>query len=319
MIIFLDLESMAPIYTGVFHLSAVKVDKDGTLIDKKDRFFMVDNVLTNIHNLTQQSLSEKSGGINFRRIGKSLIEWLHNSELIIVYDKSKIIEVLNRELPTHIHGIHDLHWRCLKTSWQEYSKSNHIIALKDKNSIIKNYLEFLNIEPDEVDVYTESIFNHFLDLPDSRWTIGAMMNIWQAELTHAQNKTPRCQKCKAIYRFYHIDIRGGYECWKCQKAMNVILIYNQEDDIPISEDCPICSEMAYSRPKSLIPLAEQQGVILEERYNKTMNSRYIMHICPHCKAHQGDYHIVEDMHQSPTFIKRINGRYCRFCDDWNFE
>lgn len=58
-------------------------------------------------------------------------------------------------------------------------------------------------------------------------------------------------------------------------------------------------------PKSLIPFAKEYGVQLEECYSKVIESKYVMHICTHCKMHQGDYYVVEGNGQQTDLIRRM--------------
>ncbi|MGE7056910.1 hypothetical protein ACQKI4_30595, partial [Paenibacillus glucanolyticus] len=67
----------------------------------------------------------------------------------------------------------------------------------------------------------------------------------------------------------------------------------------------LISDLAYNKPKSLIPFAKEYGVHLEERYSKVTQSMYVMHICPHCKMHQGDNYVVEDNEQKTDLVRRM--------------
>ncbi|ASA23424.1 hypothetical protein [Paenibacillus donghaensis] len=104
---------------------------------------------------------------------------------------------------------------------------------------------------------------------------------------------------------WEVDIRSGYQCWECKKTMSIFLMFNPEIEHDFRNRCPIISDLSYSKPKSLIPFAKGFGIILEDRYSKTISSKYIMHICPHCKMHQGDYQIVEDNEQKTQLEQRI--------------
>ncbi|QCT04372.1 hypothetical protein E6C60_3664 [Paenibacillus algicola] len=102
-----------------------------------------------------------------------------------------------------------------------------------------------------------------------------------------------------------VDIRSGYQCWKCKKMMNIFLLFNPEVENELRHGYPIISDLAYSKPNSLIFLANEYGIQLEERYSKMTESKYVMHICPHCKMHQGDNYVVEDNEQETVLIKSI--------------
>lgn len=87
--------------------------------------------------------------------------------------------------------------------------------------------------------------------------------------------------------------------------MNLFLMFNPEIENELRKGCPIIGNVAYSKPKSLIPFAKEHGVKLEERYSNLTGSMYAMHICPHCKMHQGDNYVVEDNEQKTDLIKRM--------------
>ena len=104
---------------------------------------------------------------------------------------------------------------------------------------------------------------------------------------------------------WEVDIRSGYQCWKCKNMMNILLMFNPEIENELRNGYPIISDLAYSKPNSLIPFAKEYGVHLEERYSKVTESMYVMHICPHCKMHQGDNYVVEDNEQKTDLVRRI--------------
>ncbi|WP_372661246.1 hypothetical protein [Cohnella sp.] len=112
------------------------------------------------------------------------------------------------------------------------------------------------------------------------------------------NQYPECFE-------WEVDIRSGYQCWKCKKSMPIFLMFNPEVENELRDGYPIISDLAYSKPSSLIPFAKEYGVLLEERSSKVTESKYVMHICPHCKMHQGDNYVVEDNEQETVLIKKI--------------
>ncbi|MCY8807031.1 hypothetical protein MOE15_00540 [Bacillus atrophaeus] len=107
---------------------------------------------------------------------------------------------------------------------------------------------------------------------------------------------------------WDIEIRDRYVCWKCKNNMKIILMYKPEKEYTYKDVIPIISECSYSKPDSIIPLAKKYGVLLEKRYSKFVNDKYIMHICPNCNMHQGDNFVVEDNHQRTQLLKQ-----CRIC------
>lgn len=87
--------------------------------------------------------------------------------------------------------------------------------------------------------------------------------------------------------------------------MNKFLIFNPEVENELRDGYPIISDLAYCKPKSLIPFAKEYGVQLEERYSKVTESKNVTHICRHCKMHQGDNYVVEDNEQETVQIRRM--------------
>lgn len=122
-----------------------------------------------------------------------------------------------------------------------------------------------------------------------------------------------CNRCSGPLGQWEIEIRDEYRCWKCAQFMQILLVFRRGSR---DSGIPTISELAYRRPTSLIPLASEHGVLLERRYSRTMEDRYIMHICPHCKAGQGDNFVVEDLHQETRLVKVFPATSCRNCNTW---
>lgn len=119
---------------------------------------------------------------------------------------------------------------------------------------------------------------------------------------------------------WEIDIRSGYECWKCKKQMDIFLLFNPELENELREGYPLVSNLAHCKPKSLIPFANSMAIKMEERYSQTIEVNCVMHICPHCGMHQGDYHVVEDNHQKTTLIKSMKIKFYNDTSTWrNFN
>ncbi|MCY8860344.1 hypothetical protein [Bacillus inaquosorum] len=108
---------------------------------------------------------------------------------------------------------------------------------------------------------------------------------------------------------WDIEIREGYKCWNCKKDLNIMLMFNPEKIYDDRHEVPVISECSYNKPDSILPIAEKFGVKLENRYSKTVNQKYIMHICPHCNMHQGDHSVVEDNHQKTKLLHQFRTRY----------
>ncbi|UOK62226.1 hypothetical protein MT997_28570 [Paenibacillus sp. OVF10] len=104
---------------------------------------------------------------------------------------------------------------------------------------------------------------------------------------------------------WDVEVRTGYKCWSCKGEMDILLLFNPEVINELREGYPVISDLAYSKPSTMIELANRFGVKLQERFSKMTGDKYVMHICPHCNSHQGDYHVVEDNHQNTTVSKTI--------------
>lgn len=115
---------------------------------------------------------------------------------------------------------------------------------------------------------------------------------------------------------WEVDIRSGYQCWSCKKPMNIMLVFNPETENELREGYPIVSDLAYNKPPSMIFFAKQNGIKLQERFSKTINEKTIMHICPHCNMHQGDYHVVEDNHQETELVSTLKIKFDRNKKTW---
>ncbi|WP_218231159.1 exodeoxyribonuclease X C-terminal domain-containing protein [Paenibacillus chitinolyticus] len=114
---------------------------------------------------------------------------------------------------------------------------------------------------------------------------------------------------------WEVDIRSGFECWKCKKPMNVMLLFNPEIENELRNEFPIVSDLAHCKPRSFIPFSKSIGIQMEDRFSKTIGVNCVMHICPHCGMHQGDYHVVDDNHQETVLLQKLRISYdkSRFC------
>lgn len=116
---------------------------------------------------------------------------------------------------------------------------------------------------------------------------------------------------------WDVDIRSGYKCWACKKEMDIFLMFNPEVKNELRSGYPIISDLAYSKPTTIVPFAMQLGIKLEERFSKITREKYIMHICPHCNAHQGDNYVVEDNHQETILRQSVRIIYDRLNKCWS--
>jgi hypothetical protein len=97
----------------------------------------------------------------------------------------------------------------------------------------------------------------------------------------------RCSKCGGDLQLWDIEIRDGYKCYRCKQTMRIILIFDPSESFRDIE-----SAFAYSRDASLIHIAATFGVLLENRFTRASGKFYVVHVCPGCKAVQGDFYGV---------------------------
>lgn len=122
----------------------------------------------------------------------------------------------------------------------------------------------------------------------------------------------KCNVCEEPVKLYIYKVMDEYRCWKCNKGMRILLIYKPD----VKDFGRPSSEFAYSKPNTIIDLAKEYGIKMEERYAKSLAFPYIMHICPHCGSHQGDNYVVEDNYQLKNTVLAAKGytQYCKKCD-----
>lgn len=122
----------------------------------------------------------------------------------------------------------------------------------------------------------------------------------------------KCDICnKKTVQEYNVEIRDGFLCYNCKKSMLIMLLFEPYKTTDVIDpltgdivDC-ICSEFAYKKPKSLIFLANNHNILLQERFSRHEGYPYIMHICPHCNSHQGDYYVVKRNKQKNKYYKNL--------------
>ncbi|QTH44020.1 hypothetical protein J4772_06340 [Cohnella sp. LGH] len=116
---------------------------------------------------------------------------------------------------------------------------------------------------------------------------------------------------------WDIDIHSGYRCWSCKREMDIFLMFNPELENAFREGYPIISALSHFKPTSLIPFVQQYGIKLQNRFSKTIGGKCVMHICPHCNMHQGDYHVVEDNHQITDVRQTLTISYDKSKNCWH--
>jgi hypothetical protein len=115
---------------------------------------------------------------------------------------------------------------------------------------------------------------------------------------------------------WDVDVRSGYECWKCHKTMDIMLFFNPELENVFRDGYPIVSALVHCKPETIIPFALQLGIPMESRYSKTIGQKCVMHVCPSCKIHQGDYHVADDNHQVTDLKFRFKIRFDKQSNSW---
>lgn len=196
--------------------------------------------------------------------------------------------------------------------------SKNFIELSKKNLVRQKYIDVPYSEKDEVknDGARWDPIRKCWYVPDY------LMLFWFIEWYSLTSKCGQalCPSCNDFALHYlDVQIHDDYLCYKCDKPMQIMLFFLlPEDDVNIDSRnlIPIHSELAYIKPPSLIPFAREEDVYLAERFSKTINEKYVMHICPDCGAHQGDNYVVTDMHQETSIVDSFRVSYCAACDKW---
>lgn len=128
-----------------------------------------------------------------------------------------------------------------------------------------------------------------------------------------------CNNCgQYALHFLDIEIHDNYECYKCHQTMRILLIFFPHGDdwnSDFRDMRPLESEFANCRPKDLISFAKHYDVLLATPPEQP-ESNFCYHICPHCHSIQGDYYIVEDLHQATEKINEFRASYCASCKQW---
>jgi len=120
---------------------------------------------------------------------------------------------------------------------------------------------------------------------------------------------PRCKNC-GRYKIKKELIIVDNECYKCENLMKVCYIKNSN---------------GYKYPRDFneneINFAKSKGVLLEMRFSKTRNEKYLANVCPHCKAFVGDWYLSDDIISEVEYEDNENiqeydlGYYCDICKE----
>ena len=125
---------------------------------------------------------------------------------------------------------------------------------------------------------------------------------------------PRCKNCGG-YKIKKELIVVDNVCYRCGKLMKV---------------CYIKTNYDYKHPRDFnedeINYAKSKNVLLEMRFSKTVNEKYLANVCPSCKAFVGDWYLsdeiimgVENNYVEKNYIENIQkydlGYYCDICKE----
>jgi hypothetical protein len=99
-----------------------------------------------------------------------------------------------------------------------------------------------------------------------------------------------CYRCGNPMKVCYISINNGYYDFKTPSGFN----------------------------ENEINFAKSKGAILEMRFSKTTNKKYLANICPHCGSFIGDWFLFDDYIVEHRYDKDIQkydiGYYCEECD-----
>ncbi len=112
-----------------------------------------------------------------------------------------------------------------------------------------------------------------------------------------QKKCPNCRKPLGL-KMLHIVVG---DCYRCHSPMKVAFI---------DAEGMVLQTPAFSPQE--IERAKEQGCILEVRYSKTVNSRYLANVCPKCKAFVGE-HYMHDYYNNDSIAVIPTGWFCFDC------
>lgn len=96
-------------------------------------------------------------------------------------------------------------------------------------------------------------------------------------------------------------------CWKCDRTM-VIALLSIGNYMSVR-----LSEMNAKERE----VAAGHGVIIEERFSKTMQEHYMANVCPHCRSFSGEHFQYRYWHlDGPEYEL---GMMCEWCYQTSFD
>jgi hypothetical protein len=111
---------------------------------------------------------------------------------------------------------------------------------------------------------------------------------------------PKCKIC-GNYKTKKELVVVNTSCYRCGRPMKV---------------CYVLTNCSFMGPDALneneIGFAKSKGVLLEIRFSKTTNEKYLANVCPNCKAFVGDFFIHEYVGGDDP--KYDIGYFCEDCD-----
>ncbi|MBI3416933.1 MAG: hypothetical protein HY043_16705 [Verrucomicrobia bacterium] len=113
----------------------------------------------------------------------------------------------------------------------------------------------------------------------------------------------KCPDCHAPLRPKMLNIVVG-DCYRCHLPMKVAFIEADGMGFPSSAFSP-----------QEIECAKKQGCILEVRYSKTVNNRYLANVCPKCKAFIGEHYMHNYSCRDDSIEPIQTGWYCSDCNN----
>jgi hypothetical protein len=120
---------------------------------------------------------------------------------------------------------------------------------------------------------------------------------------------PKCKDC-GNYKMKKELVVLDENCYRCGKPMKICYILNNGND-------------SFERPSEFneneIDFAKSKGVLLEMRYSKTINMKYLANVCPNCRAFVGDWFLFDDYIIENSYNENIPkydmGYYCGECNN----
>ena len=120
-----------------------------------------------------------------------------------------------------------------------------------------------------------------------------------------------CEKCGGVKQNKYIMIVAG-ECRDCKSHINIAAMVDGDERL-------LYGPVGFSGNE--LRVAEMSDVVIEERYSRTANERYLVNVCTnkYCNSFVGEIYLFKEQIQ-PAFeglykYKLIpSGTFCEQCD-----